>query len=158
MSDLHPDLAQVAFLAGKWAGSGHGDYPTIEPFDYREEITFANPPRKPFLAYRQHTWSVVDGTPLHTESGYLRAGSGGSWELVIAQPSGFAEAYRGRLRDAVLEFETTSIAATPTAKSVERIRRTITVKGAELTYRVEMAAVDHPMQQHLSAILRRVVN
>ena len=37
---LQHDLAPLQPLLGAWAGEGQGDYPTIAPFAYTEEITF----------------------------------------------------------------------------------------------------------------------
>ena len=158
MSDVHPDLGPIAFLLGSWEGDGHGDYPTIDAFDYREQVTFTNPPGKPFIAYRQMTWASDDGRPLHTEAGYLRAGEGGRFEFVMAQPSGFVEVYDGHLNGATLTFVTTTVVATPTAKRVDELSRTISVDGDELRYVLKMAAVGHPRLQHLDARLRRVIN
>lgn len=36
---LHPDCEPLAGLVGSWRGRESGEYPTIEPFEYLEEVT-----------------------------------------------------------------------------------------------------------------------
>ncbi len=93
--DLHPNLQALAPLLGTWQGRGSGEYPTIEPFEYLEEVTFSHV-GKPFLIYGQKTKSAVDGLPLHAETGYLRVPRYNEVELVLAHPSGITEIEVGR--------------------------------------------------------------
>ena len=92
---LHPGLEVVSGLLGTWRGEGHGEYPTIEPFDYAEEVTFTDV-GKPFLHYVQKTWSPA-GAPMHTETGYLRIVDASQVEFVLAQPTGQTELAEGPL-------------------------------------------------------------
>ena len=95
-ADLNPALTPVAFLLGTWRGEGEGQYPTIKPFRYREEIRFTHN-GKTFLIYTQRTEAIDTGQPLHGEAGYLRLVGDGRVEFVIAQPIGFAEISLGRV-------------------------------------------------------------
>jgi len=155
---LHPDVAVLAPLIGTWEGTGHGEYPTIEDFDYAESVTFTHV-GKPFVAYTQRTVNPASGLPMHAESGYLRVPRPGSIEIVMAQPTGLAEIYEGAVVGVdvplVIDVRSTSIAAAPTAKDVILTERTLSVIGDELSYTFRMAAVGQPLTHHLSATLRR---
>src|SRR3954467_6285982 len=94
MADLHPGVAALAPLLGVWAGQGAGEYPTIAPFDYLEEVTFGHV-GKPFLSYTQRTRAADDGRPMHAETGYLRVPSPGRGELGVAAPPGITTADAG---------------------------------------------------------------
>lgn len=156
--DLHPDLKELAPLLGTWTGRGSGKYPTIEPFDYLEEVVFGHV-GKPFLAYGQKTKAASDGKPLHAETGYLRVPQPGHVELVLAHPSGITEIEVGaytRSGDVIeMELSASSIGLTPTAKEVTALGRRFRIDGDELSYSVQMGAVGQPQQNHLSAVLRR---
>src|SRR6185312_12413473 len=156
--DLHPDLEALAPLLGTWAGRGTGKYPTIEPFEYFEEVVFAHV-GKPFLAYSQKTKAVADGKPLHAETGFLRAPQPGHLELVLAHPSGITEIEVGNYSvsgDLIeIEMSTTAVGLTPTAKEVTGLGRSFRIDGDELSYSVQMSAVGQPLQHHLAAALHR---
>ena len=152
---LHPALDTVRFLIGTWRGTGSGRYPTIEPFEYEEEISFAPGPGKPFLAYSQRTWRPESKEPLHSESGFLRAIGPDEVELVIAQPTGIVEVHTGTVRDGNLTLKGSAF-TTPSARPVSATTREIEVTADTLRYELAMEAVGHPLQHHLSAVLTRV--
>ncbi len=95
-TELNPALTPVSFLLGTWRGEGEGQYPSIRPFRYREEIRFTHN-GKPFLIYSQRTEAIDTGQPMHGEAGYLRLVGEGRVEFVIAQPIGYAEISLGRV-------------------------------------------------------------
>ncbi|MBT8166069.1 MAG: FABP family protein [Acidimicrobiia bacterium] len=152
--DLHPLLEPIRFLVGSWHGTGRGEYPTIESFGYREDVSFLAGPGKPFLFYTQRTRSEADA-PLHSEAGYVRMTPDGP-ELVVAQPTGLVEVHGGELTGTTLVFESTTVGATETAKAVERVVRRITGAGETLSYTLDMAYAGVPLTVHLAATLYRV--
>jgi hypothetical protein len=154
-SDLHPDVAPLAFLLGRWAGPGRGEYPTIESFGYVEEVTFGYVAGKPFLVYGQRTRHATDGRPLHAESGYWRCVGGGAVEVVLAHPTGIAEVLEGSLEGQRIALASSALTRTATAKVVTATRRVFELEGDVLRYRVAMAAVGVELTHHLSAELAR---
>ncbi len=151
----HPDLERIAFLAGVWRGGGHGDYPTIDPFDYIEEIEISPLPAKPVLWYRQRTRRAGTDDPLHAESGYLRPIADGRVELALAQPTGLVETHIGDVDGTTVSLRSTLVGRTETAVEVTEVERRIRVEGDRLSYRLSMAAVGQPLQLHLDATLER---
>ena len=155
----HPLCAPLAPLFGHWAGTGHGDYPTIDAFDYGEDLTFTPVPAKPVVVMTQRTHLLADGSGSHAETGYLRPQADGTVELVIAQPSGVLESLVGSVRvhdgGVALDLESVGILLSPTAKSVTATRRRIVVRGDVLETDLAMAAVGHDLTHHLRAELQR---
>ncbi|AQP43450.1 FABP family protein [Tessaracoccus flavus] len=155
---MHVNLLPAAALAGTYVGLGRGEYPTIEGFEYREELTFADV-GKPFLQYVQRTWSADGERPMHTESGYLRIGEGGHIEMTIAQPMGQTESCEGTLtvEDGVLTLTLNAkVTNTTTAKVVHATKRTYHLVGDQLATTFDMEAVGEEMGRHLTSTLKRV--
>lgn len=158
MPELHPGLTALAPLLGTWIGRGTGEYPTIEPFGYLEEVTFTHT-GKPFLVYTQRTRSE-DGKPMHAECGYLRSPAPDRAELILAQPTGVTEIDEGTIGTGTeaglaIDLRSTAIGLSSTAKEVVCVHRSFRVHGDELTYRMEMSAVGQPLEHHLAASLYR---
>lgn len=152
----HPRLDPVHGLIGTWRGPGHGEYPTIESFEYTEELTVSET-GKPFLTYAQRTWSP-EGRPMHVETGYLRAPGDGTIELILAQPTGQTELAEGTLTVGPEGFSAelrSRVVNSATAKTVAATERTLWLIGHELTVTFAMAAAGQPMTHHLRSVLTR---
>lgn len=153
---LHPSLEPVADLLGTWRGYGRGEYPTIEDFEYVEELTFTEL-GKPFLQYSQRTWSP-EGVPMHVETGYLRIPSESKMELILAQPTGQAELAQGGLIGSTAGFSAelhSQVVNSGSAKQVDAATRLLELTEDTLTTQFSMAAVGIPMTHHLQSVLKR---
>jgi hypothetical protein len=158
-TEPHPDLAPLLFLLGRWEGAGVGGYPTIESFQFGQEITFRHN-GKPFLSYVSRTWRMQEdgtiGPPLGTESGYWRPKPDNRIEVMLAHPTGIVEIYLGEISGTKIEMATDVVARTATAKEVTGGRRIYGLIGSDLGWAYDMAAMGQPLQSHLSAQLQRV--
>jgi hypothetical protein len=152
---LHDDLQPLAFLLGTWHGHGSGGYPTIEPFDYEEEMRFDHV-GDTFLLYQQSSWSPADGGPIHFERGFLRPGEPGRLEFTLAHPIGLTEVAEGTLDGTAFELTSTAVGRTTTGLSTTAVIRRYRVDGDVMHYRTDMATDDTAMALHLEAELRRV--
>ena len=153
-SSLHADLEPLAFLLGTWRGEGEGDYPTTEPFRFREEIRIEHVGGD-FLLFTQESWMIPDGDPLEFERGALRSVGGGRVDLALAHPFGVTEMSEGTLTGSSLDLVSTSIGRSATGSEVTAVARRYRVLGYVLTYEIEMAMETVPLTFHVRAELRR---
>src|SRR3954453_955925 len=159
-----PELVQqFAFLLGTWRGEGVGGYPTIEggDFPYGQGVTFPCPGR-PVIAYTSRSWALDDDRTLALETGFWRPTGDGEIEVVLTMASGIVEVLYGRLVGGPagehLAVESDLIGHTATAKQVDKDKRMYAVRGGKLMYAMEMAALGHALQPHLSAALDPVTS
>jgi len=158
-NDLHDRLEHLAFLVGTWSGVGVVGYPTIESANYEQELSFTHDGR-PFLSYSSRTW-LIDGDgarirPAATETGFWRPGKEPrDVEVLLAHPTGIVEVYVGEVAFTRIDLATDVVARTKTAKQVSGLKRLYGLVEGDLAYAVDMAAVDQPLQSHLSARLER---
>ena len=159
MAELHPMCRALSPLLGTWRGSGRGSYPTIDDFDYTEELVFGHV-GKPFVSMAQRTRDPSTGEPLHAETGYLRTLPGGVVELVVSSPLGIVEVDLGSVtrtaEGLVIELASAGLGLTPSAKPVTAVRRRLQLAGTTLVSELWMAAVGeaeliHHVRSELSA-------
>jgi hypothetical protein len=159
--DLHPALLPLLPLVGTWRGTGRGGYPTIEDFDYGQQVVFAHDGRN-VLRYESRAWILdADGRPVRPsarETGWWRPGAApDELEVLLAHPTGVIEVYLGRATGtARWELTTDVVARTATAKEVTANHRLYGIVDGALLYAMDMAAVGQELQPHLSARLERV--
>lgn len=159
------DQDLLHLLIGEWSGRGRGEFPTIEPFEYLETMSFATDGR-PFLHYEQQAKrrallpGQTDYLPSHWESGFLRSLPTGEVELVNVQSSGRSERLIGLVEETekglVLDLHSTAFLNDP--RMVETSRR-ITVEGNDMHYiqTMQTTAVSSPAH-HVEARLKRIAD
>lgn len=158
--NIHPDVAPLAWLIGTWRGNGHGDYPTIEGFQFGQEAIFQQDGR-PFIHYMSRSWIVdEEGTFVREaaqETGFIRCLPERKLELTLAHASGFAEIWYGEMHPERPSFEivTDAVVRTATAKEVAGGQRLYGYVEGALMWTYDMAAVGQPLQPHLWARLER---
>jgi hypothetical protein len=152
---LHPACEPIGMLLGTWRGAGRGYYPTIDDFEYAEEVVFGHNTR-PFLAYSQRTWNPETEAPMHAETGFWRCTAEGALEVLLVHPFGLAEVSTGTVAGSRISLTSIATVIVPSAKVVSEVTRTIDVDGDRLTYELCMAAVGEPLQSHLQGRLERV--
>jgi hypothetical protein len=160
MPDLHPALEHLAFLVGEWQGLGVVGYPTITEARYEQEISFSHDGR-PFLAYISKTWLIDEDAnrirPSGTETGFWRPGKEPrDVEVMLSHPTGIVEVYVGEVVFHRIELTSEVVARTETAKDVKAFSRLYGLVEGDLAYAIDMAAMGHPLQPHLSARLHKV--
>ncbi len=144
-------------LVGSWVGIGSGDFPTLEPFDYREILEVSD--TDGLVHYRQTTWRRQTGGEVlsHTETGFISIDEAGITEVFNAQGTDRVEVLRGPATTQngllVLDLESVLVAGD---ERVLRSWRSIVVDGDVLRYRMGMATTDVPDgANHVTAALIR---
>ena len=153
-TDVPSSLEPLAFLIGNWRGEGEGEYPGVEPFRYREELSFEHV-GDPFLLVTGSSWTL-DGAPLHFERGTLRPLGDGRVDLALAHPIGVAEVAEGTVRGTTVTLRSTAVVRTPTGSPVTEIERRYRVEGRDLFYELDMAMEGVARTFHVRATLARV--
>jgi hypothetical protein len=150
--NLHPECAPIAWLLGTWRGNGHGDYPTIEPFQFGQEVIFTHDGR-PFFHYMSRAWIVdAEGKKVRDaaiETGFFRPKASGELEVVMTHNTGFVEIWYGQTEGAKVEITTDAVARTQTAKEYTGGHRLYGLVEGDLLWAYDMAAVGQPLQPHL---------
>jgi len=161
---IDASLKTLSILLGKWNGKGQGDFPTIDPFTFDEEIVFTANGVEPLIHYEQKTWDTTHrkdhAEPLHWESGFIRPVEAGVIEISNVQNNGRVEVLSGNLttsgsQSTAFYLSLTSVLVMHDPRMRHTTRR-YDVAGGELNYQIHMATQNNTnLTPHIQACLRK---
>jgi hypothetical protein len=104
--DGRADWSSLTQLIGVWKGSGRGEFPTIEPFTYREIFEVTEAVAGESLHYRQRTWrtSADPEVMSHVETGFINLAPEATIEILNAQGPNRVELLTGSMERTMLGF------------------------------------------------------
>jgi hypothetical protein len=157
-SDLNSLLMPIAWIIGRWEGTGKGNYPGIEDFEFGQQIDFAHNGGD-YLHYLSQTFEVdANGMavrPLSMETGFWRPMADRTVEVVMCHPDGFAEVWYGTIAGARIELATDAVVRTSSAHDYSAGQRLYGNVEGDLLWTFDKAAQGHPLQSHMWARLKR---
>jgi hypothetical protein len=155
---LHPDLISVAWLIGRWEGTGRGSYPGTEDFEFGQQIDFAENGGN-YLHYLSQTFELGDNglavRALSMETGFWRPQGDGTIEVVMCHPTGYAEVWYGHVAGAKIDLSTDAVVRTASADEYSAGQRLYGLVEGDLLWTFDKAALGQPLQNNLWARLKR---
>jgi hypothetical protein len=156
--NVHPDLAPIAWMIGRWEGSGKATYPGTQDFDFGQQVDFAHNGGN-YLHYLSQLFEVDDEgiavRPLDMETGFWRPQGDGSLEVVMCGPAGYAEVWYGSISGSKIELATDAVVRTASAEDYSAGQRLYGNVAGELLWTFDRAAHGHGLQTYMWARLRR---
>jgi hypothetical protein len=158
-ADLNPALVGLAWLRGRWEGTGYRQWPGEETVSYAIQIDFVDN-GEDFLHYLAQAFETdADGKPakpLFMETGFWRPLPDGTVDVMMASPDGYAEIWFGKLQPGRLDLITDAVARTRDAKVAYTAGRRLygTVDG-KLMFSFDRATETEELQPYLWATLVR---
>ncbi|TDT30016.1 FABP family protein [Naumannella halotolerans] len=156
--DLNPNLLGLAWMLGRWEGSGKGTWPGVGEFDYGQQVDVTHNGAD-YLHYLSQTFEVDDAgkavRPLSMETGFWRASGDGELDLVLAHPEGYAEIWYGKSDGAKIELTTDAVMRTKGAEPVTGGQRLYGNVEGDLLWTWDRATTEVPLQAFMWARLQR---
>lgn len=156
---LHTNLMGLAWMLGRWEGTGKMTYPDTEPRDFAQQVDFSEN-GEDYLHFLSQTFEVNEEgkavKPISMETGFWRPLGNGELEVVLSQPEGYAEVWYGHVTGAKIELATDAIMRTATAAEYTAGQRLYGNVESDLLWTFDKAADGHPLQSYMWARLSRV--
>lgn len=158
-SDLNPALVGLAWLRGRWEGTGFREWPGQDKTSYAIQVDFADN-GDDFLHYLAQAFETDEaGTPtkpLFMETGFWRPLADGTVDVMMCSPDGYAEIWFGKLQPGRIDLITDAVARTRDAKATYKAGRRLygTVDG-KLMFSFDRATEDVELRPYIWATLER---
>lgn len=158
-SDMHPDLVRLAWMVGRWEGTGKTSYPDVEDQEFGQQIEISHNGDNYLHCLSQTFETDADGQPvrpLEMEASFWRPGQDGALEVVMCHPAGHVEVWYGHIDGAKIELATDAVIRTTTAPDYTAGQRLYGNVEGDLLWTFDRAASGHPLQSYQWGRLRRM--
>lgn len=158
-TDLNPALMGLAWLRGRWEGTGYREWPGEGKVQFGVQIDFVENGGG-YLHYLAQMFLPDDeGRPekmLTLETGFWRATDSADVDVVMCSPEGYSELWYGKLQPGRVDLATDAVVRSLRAPVEYSAGRRLygNVEG-KLMYSFDRATTDEPLRPYMWATLER---
>ena len=161
---LAPEVYPLAWLVGRWSGTGEVAYPTVPPCAVTTEVLVTHD-GGPYLAWTCTLRVAGDERVWSTEQGFWRVppdrpadlpADRHPVELLLTDPAGHLVLFAGVAGNGRIDLASDLVARTPDAAEITAASRLYGLVSGELMWTWDLAAFGQPLQSYASARMSRV--